>query len=158
MATFALIAVGCIILFFVFPLGNHCFAGPNITVPPLHRPLLNDDLLRMIELTEDWDHDSIGAAGEGGPWQMLPETWAYYCERPMPYSEARWRLHEAQFVLYEHANWIRYQLIKHDLPDNPYYFALVWKAGWGRVLHNRPRQVDIEYARRARNNYEEITK
>jgi hypothetical protein len=131
---------------------------PKITVPPMSVPLDNDKLLKAIEETEDWDGESVGAAGEAGPWQMLPSTWREYSSEPFPYSGVKWRGHEAQRVVHEHASWIRDQMEKRRLPQTAYTFALFWKAGDGRVLRNAARRVDKEYAERAANIYATLTK
>lgn len=126
-------------------------SNPTITVPPLHEPMDNDKLLRMIELTENWDGESVGAAGECGPWQMLYSTWLNYAtdHNYMPFSRAAWLEPRAQCVIREHASWIRDEIEKHRLPDTPYTFALFWKAGAGRVINHRCRSVDKKYAERA---------
>ena len=120
------------------------------------KPLDNGALLRMIDLDENWDGESIGAAGESGPWQMLPSTWRQYTKEPYPYSERKWREPEAQRVIHAHASWIRDQMERHRWPQTAYTFALVWKAGYGRVLHNTVRTVDKQYAERGENIYRSI--
>ena len=134
--------------------------GPGITLPgaAVIEPLDNEKLLRMIDLVEDWDGDSLGAAGEQGPWQMLPSTWRQYSKKQMPYSETAWANPEPQRVLREHASWIRDQMEKHNAPQTAYTFALIWKSGWSRVYHHNERRADKEYAELAQNIYEELIK
>lgn len=139
-------------------LGSPVSEGPAIVVPPFPRPMDNDVLLKMIAMTENWDGQSVGAAGERGDWQMLRSTWHHYSTEPFPWSRRGWAQPEAQRVLREHASWIRDEMEFHSLPQTPYTFALMWKAGETRVLHRRPRPVDYEYAERAHNIYKTLIK
>ena len=130
------------------------FASPPVLwTPPRHSPMDNDVLLRMIALTENWDGESTGAAGERGPCQMLLSTWKNYSSEDMPYTARAWKNPEPQRVLRAHASWIRDQMEKANRGDTPYMFALFWKGGYGRAMNHRERRVDIEYALRAANIY-----
>ena len=151
------LAVALIAAFLYF--ASQVKAQPKITVPPAYfHPLDNDLLLRAIAETENWDGESQGAAGEQGPWQILPSTWRQYTRRTMPYSRNGWAQPFAQNVLHEHASWCRDEMEKHGLPQTAYTFALFWKAGAGRVLRNGVRRVDREYSERASNLYRELVK
>lgn len=138
-------------------------AQPAGDPPPGYLPrdmalLDNAKLLVMIRETENWDGDSEGASGERGPWQMLVSTWKSYSSEHMPYTRRSWSLPEPQRVLHCHASWIRDQMEKRHLPQNAYTFALFWKAGYGRIFNTRCRVADLQYAQRAQNIYDELTK
>lgn len=143
------IAVGLLILSQV-PSGAKERPLQNMGYTP---PLDNDRLLEAIKGTEDWDGDSIGAAGELGPWQMLPLTWHTYSHETMPYTRGAWDEAEPQRVIHAHASWIRDRMERLHLPQTPYTFALFWKAGYGRVTKHKLRGVDRDYASRAQNIY-----
>jgi hypothetical protein len=128
-------------------------AAPTVTVPTYQPPINNELLLKAIAATENWDGESVGAAGERGPWQMLPSTWAMYSDSPFPRTRWEWHSAEANRVLHMHASWIRDQMDKKHLKRTAWVFAAFWKGGYGRVMNNRLRTVDKAYADRAQNNY-----
>lgn len=134
--------------------------GPKLGLPEPGAPLLdNEKLLQAIALVENWDGESIGAAGERGPWQMLESTWKEYSDDTMPFSKHVWiRSAEAHRVLNAHASRIRDWMEAKSLPQTAWTFALFWKAGYGRVIHNRLRPADKAYAERAQNIYKTLIK
>jgi hypothetical protein len=90
--------------------------------------------LGAVAEVEDW-RGQRGAAGEIGPWQMMPRTWASYRGT----AEDRARAHLA---------WLRATLERRGVEPSPFNLALCWNAGLHATLTGRAPVASYDYARR----------
>lgn len=90
--------------------------------------------LRAIAMVEDWQ-GRRGAAGERGPWQMMPGTWAQYTGT-------------AEERAAQHLSWLRRQLVRQGVEPSAFNLALCWNAGLRATVTGRAPVSSYDYARR----------
>lgn len=124
-------------------------------------PALNTDtVLDAIVEVENWNHYSIGAAGERGPWQITRGVWHQYSSKPFAWAECRDldEKIECRRVARAHGRWIRTVLKDMSMEDSAYNFALIWTAGYGAVANQGASSEKKQYAQRVENCYQEIAR
>jgi hypothetical protein len=94
----------------------------------------DDEQLHAIALVEDWQ-GRRGAAGEIGPYQMMPRTWAAY--RGSATARAR-----------QHLAWLKRELRHVDVDPSPFNLALCWNAGLRATITGRAPERSYDYALR----------
>ena len=86
-----------------------------------------------------------GAAGEKGPWQMMPKT-------VMDSGGSD------QVAAAFHLRWIERQLKSAGVDPSPFNCALVWNAGLQRTISGQAKVVSYQYACDVNRIYRSITK
>ena len=112
------------------------------------------DMPRFLTATraiENWNgHD--GAAGELGPYQVLPATWRQHMG-DLPASWARqegWGRECAR----RHVEWLQERLQASRIDANAFNLALAYNAGIGAVKRGQAPVVAYQHADRVRNFYD----
>jgi hypothetical protein len=118
-----------------------------------------DRMVRALAIVEN-STGLVGAAGERGDLQFLPEVWAMYSAKPFAWahgSRPEMRREQAR-VARVHVAWILARLPGLRMGDSVWSVALMHNAGYGRVRDRRwlPRQRD--FAERVTNVYEELAR
>jgi hypothetical protein len=102
------------------------------------------EILSAIASVEDW-RGRVGAAGEIGPYQMLPSTRA---DRLRELQAAGVNYPTERELARAHLAWIRRQLLAADVEPLPFNLALCWNAGVRATITNRAPVRSYDYARR----------
>lgn len=112
-------------------------------------------LCESIKDVENTPYSHIGDAGERSSWQVTSDVWQAHSNKPFWWAsvEAYPELSETKRVVVLHVLWIRRRLGHLGLEDTPHDIALVYKAGYGRVMARKTRPQDRDYAKRVSNVY-----
>ena len=118
-------------------------AAITFSIPP--PPVLDcDKMLNAIKSVENWDGHSTGAAGEIGPYQILPKTFRQY-------STVNRRACSPEFmrmVCMKHLLWLVGEIRKHHHSVTPFSVALAWTAGVNAVWAKTVAEGKFGYAER----------
>ncbi len=108
--------------------------GHTVPVHAGERARTDGAMLAGIARVEDWQ-GRRGAAGEIGPWQMLPATWAAYRGTARQRAET-------------HLIKLRRDLARLGVDPSPFNLALCWNAGLTATVTGRAPEKSYDYARR----------
>jgi hypothetical protein len=107
------------------------------------------NLLDAIRMVEGWQ-GRPGAAGEIGPWQMLPSVRAKYLTliQDLGPAFAQAQMSSDESLAQMHIWSIQRELRRRDAFDCAFNIALCWNAGTPRALSGRAEERHYDYARR----------
>lgn len=117
-------------------------------------PIIGIDLERLGAAIDAVENTPTGRGlnGERTIHQLTKAVWEQHTN--LDWDDAESHPHVAKYVQEHHLIWIASQLTKLGLKNRPYSYALVYKAGYGRVLAQKERPADRDYAERVANCYE----
>lgn len=127
----------------------------NAEAKPLSSEINVPNLCEAIKDVENTSQYCIGAAGERSAWQIKQEVWEAHSKKPFWWASVNGYPHlaETKRVVVLHVLWIRRRIGHLGLEDSPHDIALVYKAGYGRVMAKKSRLEDKDYAQRVANIY-----
>ncbi len=132
----------------------------TIVYPAYARPINVRILTIAIAKAENWDGKSIGAAGERGRLQFTATTWFKFSHKPHHWAERRSpdMKKESDAVEFEYIMELQDECRKMGRAVTPYMIALLHNAGGPTVASNKVPAAKRDFAQRALNLYEAMTK
>jgi hypothetical protein len=130
-------------------------------VPPAKpRELNNDTVIDAIVEAENWDGHSIGANGERGPFSFKRATWQQYSSKPFFWADCTTleQKTETRRVALRYAVWIRGVMHDMAMKQDAFTFALIWNAGFTRVIKGAASFEQRSYAKRVQVLYDDLAK
>lgn len=112
--------------------------------------------IRAIKQAENWDGHSVGAAGERGPMQFLPDVWAAITLRPFYMAERR---NAAACVVADYVERKHIERLIHfcdylHRPATAYSIGLLHNAGFAHVRDHTASAAKKDFAQRVQNLYD----
>ena len=89
-----------------------------------------------------------GPGGELGPYQFRPATWHMYTQKPFALALLR---EHSDDVAVRHYEWIKRSLQSSGIEPTPFFIALAWNAGIGKVVKGRAPASAYQYASQVNN-------
>jgi hypothetical protein len=107
------------------------------------------ETLQAINWVENpYNSPKAGPGGELGPYQFRPATWRMYTRKPFALAVER---QHSDDVAVRHYEWIKRSLLSSGIDPTPFYIALAWNAGLGKVVNGRVPASAYEYASQVTN-------
>lgn len=132
----------------------------EIVYPAYAQPLNVRLLIVAISKAENWDGVAIGQAGERGRLQFTATTWYKFSHKPHHWAERRSAdmKKESDAVEFEYIMELQEECRKIGKPVTPYMIALLHNAGQPVVASGKVPAMKRDFAQRAVNLYEAMTK
>lgn len=148
-SVFRMRRVVCALLFSFFAAGADAAGGLRL-----------DLVVEAIRLVENSPRARIGRAGERGPWQMKPATWAMFSARPLWWASGEaWVCQaEQRAAAAREVAWIRAALPSLGLSESAWSIGLVHNAGYGAVHARAVSGAQWDFAVRVENVYRELAR
>ena len=107
------------------------------------------ETLQAINWVENPSNSAkTGPGGELGPYQFKPATWRMYTQKPFALAVQR---QHSDDVAVRHYEWIKRSLQSSGIEPTPFYIALAWNAGLGKVVNGRAPASAYQYASQVNN-------